>query len=652
MKSPRYLSGIVAVIVAAYVAGCGGTANTPNGPTVGSTGAPVPPPPQLVSARLVVTLVPGHANVKRARRPEYLSPNTRSISVALASVNGTSASGVTTATVNTYRAAPGCAQAGSKLVCSATIQASPGHDVFNVTTYQWPNATGAILSSGTIAASIGSGGGSVGLSNTLSLSVGGVIATLSLSLSRRSVARGTRVRIPVTLRAFDASGAEIIGASAFVSPIALAVEGNGVDAFSLRDGTQSGPSLSIARPPQNLTLNYDGNKEASNVTLQASVSEPNSASANVPFTVRGSPPPLPPGTIYALNAGTHAGAGATVTVYDGTANGNAVPKQTLQLSKKLYARSIAVDSKGNLYVGYLDNELGFSPVNGTPDTGNVVAVFGPNASGSAQPTTMLTADPTTHSALFPIALSLDSSDNLVTYGATGVDGNTGDAVLVYANGSSGAAAPAHAWEFASPQIHYAGATGLALDGANNFYVNGTLKTALGPNYGVFVNPVQNDGNPSATPSRTVPWDATTQLVPGQVGGIALDDSGEIYVDNYTVSQSDGATSCQAQANVFASGSSGGTTDDAPLRVLIFGGVSTTNSLCYSPSNPLAGYYPFLFLYGTTAFTADEFGDAIEGFSAESNGIVTATKQIAGSNTGLSAPIGVFVTAASNKKSTP
>ena len=326
-----------------------------------------------------------------------------------------------------------------------------------------------------------------------------MIATLSLSLGQRSVARGTPVRIPVTLRADDASGAEIVGASAFVSPITLAIEGNGVDAFTLRNGTQSGPSLSIARPPQNLTLTYDGNQQASNVTLQASVNEPNSASANAPFSVRGSPPPLPPGMIYALNAGPRAGAGATVTVYNGTLSGNSAPKRTLQLSTKLYARSIAVDAQGNLYVGYLDNQLGFSPVNGTPDTGNVVAVFAPNASGNAKPTTMLKADPVTHSTLFPIAMSLDSSDNLVTYGATSVDDNTGDAVLVYVSGSSGAVAPAHAWAFASPQIHYAGPTGLALDTADNFYVNGALKTALGPSYGVVVNPAKMTAIPVRRP---------------------------------------------------------------------------------------------------------------------------------------------------------
>jgi hypothetical protein len=633
-------------LFAVALVACGGSPNTPNGPTVGSPGGTVPPPTQLISAHLIVELSPpSHDGV----HADYLSPHTRSVSVGLASVGGTGVNGVSPTLVNTYPSAPGCVRKGSDLICSAAIAAAPGEDVFNVTTYQWANATGAILSAGTMSASIRSGGSQVNLTNALSLDVGGVIAKLSLQLSQRSAARGKPSRIAVSLRAFDASGAQIIGASAFVSPITLSIEDDGLDAFRLQNGSQTGTSLSIPRPPQHLTLTYDGNKEAGNVTLQASVSEPNAASAVAPFSVRGSPPPLPPGTIYALDAGSHAGTGATITVYAGDSSGNAAPKRTIALSKKLYARSIAVDAQGNLYVGYLDNELGFSTVDGTPDTGNVVAVFSPNANGNAQPSAILKADPATHTALFPIVLALDANGDLITYGATTVDDNTGDAVLVYPHGSSGTAAPAHAWAFASPQIHYAGPTGLALDSAGNFYVNGALKTSLGPSYGAFVNTAENDDNPSATPSRTVPWTTTTKLVPNQVAGVALDSSGEMYIANYVVSGSSNATSCQAEVNVFASGTSGGTTNVTPLRVLQLEGVATTNPLCYSPSNPLTGYYPFVALYGTSAFVADEFGNAIDAFPAEASGTVAATNRITGPATGLDVPIGVFVSAPSDKQ---
>jgi hypothetical protein len=573
-------------------------------------------------------------------RADYLSLNTQSVSIGLASVNGTGVTGVGATIVNTNRKSPGCKLGSKTLVCSANLSASPGDDVFNVIAYQGTNATGDILAAGVVNKHIGSGGGGFGLSNTLSIDVGGVIAKLALSAKPSSVPRGKAAAITVGLDAFDASGAAIVGNSDFNEPITLAVEGDSTGAFSLHDGAARGSTISVPRPAKSLVLAYDGSSQAaSSITLQASVSNPNPASAGAKVAVTGTPPPLQPGTIYVLNAGTRAGKGASVTEYDGKANGNAAPQRTLNLSKSLYARSIAVDSTGNLYVGYLDNEQGFSSVNGTPDTANEIAVYAPSASGNAAPVSVISSDPKTSSAVFPIALAFDPAGDVVTYGATSVSSNTGNAVVAYAPGSSGAVAPAHAWSFASPLLSYAGPTGLALDGGGNFYVNGALHTALGPNYGIFTNTASNQDNPSVSPARTIPWDSKTQLIPGQVSGVSLDSSGEIYAGNYTIAN---GTSCQARANVYAAGATGGTTDVAPLRTLTLSGVTTTNTLCFAPSNPLAGYYPAIYGYGTTLFVADEFGNAVDGFPGNASGTVRPSKHIVGTSTGIQTPIAVFV----------
>ncbi len=133
-----------------------------------------------------------------------------------------------------------------------------------------------------------------------------------------------------------------------------------------------GPSLSIVKPTSGITLKYDGNKQASPITLQASVDGPSSISAHAHFALHGKQPPPPVGTIYALNLGSNDGLGATVTEYDGKAKGNATPERTLQLSAKLYARSIAVDASGNLYVGLFDYAVRFLVIESrTPDAGNV-----------------------------------------------------------------------------------------------------------------------------------------------------------------------------------------------------------------------------------------------------------------------------------------
>jgi hypothetical protein len=636
---------ILSITALAATAACGGGVGTPNGPTVNSPGGPTTPPPRLVSVKVHVT-IPGAGRAQRVR-PDYLSPNTQSLVIQLASVNGQGASGVNATTIETRAHAHGCAAQGSATVCNATALGSPGEDVFAVTTYAGSNATGPVLSVGTVQAKIAPGDGSVQI-DSLTLTLSGVIASLHLSLSPDAGKRGKPVTSAVTLTPFDATGAQIIGPSRFLSPINLTIQGDSAQAFRLHGGGESGPSLSIVKPTSGITLKYDGNKQASPITLQASVDGPSSIGAHAHFNLTGKQPPPPIGTIYALNLGSSDGLGATVTEYDGKAKGDAAPERTLQLSGKLYARSIAVDSSGNLFVGFFDNQFGFSASNGAPDTGNVVAIYAPGASGNAQPTALLTADGKTNTAVFPLFMSFDSSGDLVTYGATSVDGNTGDAVLTYAPGSEGAAEPLHGFDFANPVLRYGGPTGLTLDGSGNFYVNGALHTPLGPSYGLFTALASDVGNPQANPARTIPWNpSTTQLTPGITTNVALDSSSEIFIAN-TLLGGGSSSTCQGRANVFAAGANGGVTNVPPLRILSLDGVFSSNPLCASPRDPRAPFFPTIAMYGTTLFVADDFNDAIDAYPANANGSVKATLTISGSATQLNAPIALVITKLSGR----
>jgi hypothetical protein len=641
----RRFSRSAIVLAGALVAGCGGGSNLPSGPVVNYPGGGGQPPTKLIDVKVTVTVSHGH----RSRvRPDYVSLNTQSLAIALTSVNGHGVSGVNATVIDTVARAHGCKSQGDSIACSATAQGSPGQDVFAVTTYAAENATGAVLSVGTVQAKIAGGGGNVPISNTLSLTLDGVIATLAVALSPGGAKRGDPMKAAVTLDAFDASGAHIVGPSDYSIPIVVTIQGDGVSAFELHAGSHSGSTLTIVKPPSNLTMSYDGDPRASSVTLQATVDGP-SIGAHAGFRLHGKEPPPPVGTIYALNLGSSDGRGATVTEYDGKATGNATPQRTLNLSSKLYARGLAVDTAGNLYVGYFDSEFGFSPSSGTPDGGNEIAVYAPGASGNTQPTAVLTADKSSKTTLFPLFVTFDAAGDLVTYGATAVDGNGGnDAVLTYAAGSAGAMAPLHGWNFGSTTIRYAGPTGLALDAAGDFYVNGALHTSLGPSYGLFVAAAADAGNPSAPAARTIPWDPTTELTPGVTTNVALDASGEPFVANSALHGSGSSTSCQGRANVFAAGSNGGITDVPPLRVLTLDGTYTSNPLCDSPRDPLAPYFPSIALYGTSLFVADDFNNAIAAYASNDRGTVKASLRIAGAATGLDAPIALVITSASGR----
>jgi hypothetical protein len=643
MNRPFRLRILFAVIAAAMTAACGGSLNTPQGPVVGSPGGGGPPPTRLVDVKVTVTVPRGSSGAQ----PNYLSRDTQSLVIKLISVNGSGVTGVNATLVNTVAKARGCKAQTHGIVCSATVSGSPGNDVFAVSAYAGVDATGAVLSVGTVRTKVSAGEG-FGISNGMSLTLDSVIASLKVALSPNEAKRGERVSSAVTLTAYDASGAQIVGPGDFYESVTLAIEGDTGNAFRLHDGDKSGATLTIVKPTDGLTLDYDGDKGADPVAVQGTVPGSKGISASAPFALHGKQPPPPVGTIYALNLGSNDGRSATVTEYGGQAKGNAAPERTLSLSSKLYARSIAVDSGGNLYVGYFDNDYGFSAASGTPDVRNEIAIYAPGASGNAQPTAVLTADKSTKTALFPLFVTFDPSGRLVTYGATHVDGNDGDAVLTYAVGSSGSAAPQHGWQFESPQVRYAGPTGLAIDSNGNFYVNGSLYTSLGPSYGLFVNASADIGNPSANPARTIPWDSTTELEPGLTTGVALASSGEILVGNTVTQGSGSSTACQARVNVFAAGAGGGITDNPPLRVLTLDGVYTQNSQCDSNRNPLVPFYPAIDSYGSLVFVADDFNNAIAAFAADAKGTVKPSLRIVGSATGLNAPVALVVTSASGQ----
>ena len=647
-KAIRVLArGCTYGVASACFVACGGGSNTPFGSYVGSPGGNAPPPTQLVGVQLTVSVPAAGAHVMRHA---YVSQNTQSVSVQLASVDGSGVSGVGASVVNTTPNSRNCKLRNGDTVCTATIQGSPGQDVFNVAAYENPNGTGAILSVGTASAQIPKGGGGLPISNQMSIAIDGVVARLALSVSPNRTKRGKAAAAAVTLRAFDASGAQIVGASNYQFPVDLSVQGDATHSFTLHAGGSSGSSLSVQKPSSGITLSYDGNSQASSITL-AAVST-GDAGVNAPFALQGRKPPPPPGTIYALNLGTKNGLGATVTEYDGGANGNVAPLRTLNLSPNLYARSIAVDSAGNLYVGYFDSEFGFDGSN-LPDSRNIVAIFAPGANGNDQPESTLVADPSTSTLLYPLFSAPNSAGGLVTYGATSVDHNSGDAVLTYTKGASGPAAPQSGLNFAFPTISYggpyAGPTGLALDASGDVYYAGALHSALGPNFGIFVAAAADIGNPQANPVRTIPWDGpsgNTGLTPFETSNVAIDSSGEILVAKQQVKNSS-STSCQGQVSVFSAGASGGVTDEPPLRVLTLDGVYTQNPDCVSFQSLLQPYFPEIALYGSTLFVADDFNNAIGTFSSGKGGIVKPTHRIVGAATGLDAPIAVFVAPSSD-----
>lgn len=179
-----------------------------------------------------------------AKTPQYVSPNTQSVSITLVSVNGAPYTG-SAVIANISATAPGCSSSGGTISCSIPVPAQPGSDVYSVSMFAGTNATGATLSAGQTTATI-----TAGVLNTIPVTMNGTIDSITVSLGTASPVQGTAADFPVTITAKDASGATIVGPGNYNNPITLS--------NSDTSGATSLSTTSVAAPGATVTLHYTG----------------------------------------------------------------------------------------------------------------------------------------------------------------------------------------------------------------------------------------------------------------------------------------------------------------------------------------------------------------------------------------------------------
>jgi len=174
------------------------------------------------------------------RRPLYISTNTQSAAIAI--------NGQTPVIVSLTAGSPNCTPiSGGGRTCTASIDAPIGIDTFSETMYAGANATGAVLSLGQTSAPI-----VAGKANTVALTLDGVIAALSIVLANTTPPQGTPAAIGLTVNMNDASGAAIVGAAPFTTPVTLS-DSDSSGATTLSKTTLNSPADAV-----NLTLAYTG----------------------------------------------------------------------------------------------------------------------------------------------------------------------------------------------------------------------------------------------------------------------------------------------------------------------------------------------------------------------------------------------------------
>ncbi|MHB8462219.1 MAG: virginiamycin B lyase family protein, partial [Vulcanimicrobiaceae bacterium] len=215
-----------------------------SGGSSGPASLPAPGPGQAQKAITVTLAIPGNTPQGVLRKPQYVSPNTQSITIAVASVNGVAPVPLPTPTVFAI-AAPACTTT-APIKCNFTMNVpSATSVVLTISAFASTNGTGTPLSTG-LTQSV-----NTTLANpTFNASLGGtpasVIFTVGSSttpITTTSISTATTLQLHVT--ALDASNAVIIGSTTspppYSSPITLTMTGDPSHDLSLSTATMTTP---------------------------------------------------------------------------------------------------------------------------------------------------------------------------------------------------------------------------------------------------------------------------------------------------------------------------------------------------------------------------------------------------------------------------
>ena len=243
MRTHRYIAAIVALGLVA----CGGSA------------ASVAPLPQTNNPGLALTqasitvVVP--ALSPSSVTPRYISANTQSLTITVTNIGGSPVI-FPAITANISAQAPGCSPQGGGLFCTIIAHVPVGNDTFAITLYSQPNATGSPLASGVASAQA--------VANTVTqipLALGGIVASVAVNASVAHPIAGIAQSIPLTITAFDASGATIIPPGNYTNPIAL------IDNDT--SGSTALSTTSITAPGSPITLVYNGSLRLAEAIISA-----------------------------------------------------------------------------------------------------------------------------------------------------------------------------------------------------------------------------------------------------------------------------------------------------------------------------------------------------------------------------------------------
>jgi hypothetical protein len=158
--------------------------------------------------------------------------------------------------------------------CQGSVSAPVGSDTFSVEAFDQQNASGDVLSQGSVIQTI-----VLGQTNTVSLSLGGVVGRITVGLASSTIAVAGSVAVTVT--ALDAANRTIVGSESYSNPIALTdTDASGATALS---------TTSVTSPATVISLTYSGSASFASAVIGASAVGVSSANVTTATLTKGTP---------------------------------------------------------------------------------------------------------------------------------------------------------------------------------------------------------------------------------------------------------------------------------------------------------------------------------------------------------------------------
>ena len=252
----RALAVASLLVLAGCGGGGGGTAATAPQPPVPLPSA-TPAAPQEVGKATLTIAIPRAAPASSARAPRYVSPNSAAVQVTINSVDGSTTlpAGVPRTTVVQLSSAPGgnCTASGGGETCTIGIIAPAGQVSYTFTLLDNASPTPHQLAVKTATYTIPAGPRAS--NSSLQAQLNGIVA--SVTIVPPTFAAGTSYSGPLTVTAYDASGAAITGPAPYAAPFTL-TDGDGSGHTSLTAHGQTGSTAPVGAPGDVVIINYDG----------------------------------------------------------------------------------------------------------------------------------------------------------------------------------------------------------------------------------------------------------------------------------------------------------------------------------------------------------------------------------------------------------